>query len=149
TATDRTFSRSRIAWNGWGWDLSSSSGLTLLSPEAYYAERPQQGSVVGIFDEQGHEVKLTRDSNGDLTKIVSPTGAWMKLSYSRGRLTEAEDSLGNSTKYAYDGESRLMSVVYSGGSTLRYSYDSEGRVVEIGESPSGILLKNTYGSNGG
>ncbi len=146
TSEDRTFSKARVAWNGWGWDLNFSSGLTLLSPEAYYSEHTQTQSVVGIFDGQGREVKLTRESNGDLRKIVSPSGGWLKFDYSRGRLTDAVSSLGDSTKYSYDGEGRLVSVVYSAGSTLRYSYDSENRVVEIEGSPGGILVKNKYGS---
>jgi YD repeat-containing protein len=146
TSEDRTFSKSRVAWNGWGWDLNFTNGLTLLSPEAYYAERPQQGSVVGIFDEHGREVKLTRESNGNLTKIFSPRGGWLKFDYRRGRLTNAESSLGESAKYSYDGEGRLLDVVYSTGSTLRYSYDSMNRVVEIEGSPSGILAKVQYGA---
>ena len=53
SATDRTFSKSRIAWNGYGWDLNFESGLTVLSPDAYEAKRPQQGSVVGISISKG------------------------------------------------------------------------------------------------
>jgi len=148
TSEGRTSSKSRIAWNGWGWDLNFAGGLTLLSPEAYYATRPQEGSVVGIFDRDGHEVHLARNSSGDLTKIVSPNGAWINLEYSRSHLTEAKDSLGNSSKYTYDAESRLVRVDYSGGSTEKYSYDSANRVVEIQGSPSGLSLKNNYDSAG-
>lgn len=148
TSEDRTFSKSRVAWNGWGWDLNLASGLTLLSPEAYNATRRQQGSVVGIFDEQGREVRLTRRSNGDLMKIVSPSGAWIQFAYSESLLTDAKDSLRNSSKYTYDGDGRLMSVDYSTGSALKYSYDSAGRITEIEASPAGISAKNKYDSKG-
>jgi YD repeat-containing protein len=148
TATDRTFSKSRIAWNGYGWDLNFESGLTVLSPDAYYSTRPQQGSVVGIFDQQGRETRLKRDSDGELKKIVAPGGAWIQLWYSRGRLSEAKDSLGETAKYSYDAEGRLVGVVHSTGATIRYAYDSANRVVEAETSPGGILLKNKYGAEG-
>ena len=131
SASDRTFSKSRIAWNGYGWDLNFESGMTVLSPDAYEATRPQQGSVVGIFDREGRQVKLTRDSEGDLKKIVAPGGAWIQLSYSRGRLSEVKDSLGETAKYSYDAENRLAGVIYSAGATIRYEYDSANRVVEV------------------
>jgi YD repeat-containing protein len=148
SATDRTFSKSRIAWNGYGWDLNFESGLTVLSPDAYEATRPQQGSVVGIFDSQGRETGLKRGSDGELKKIVAPDGAWIRLSYSRGRLSEAKDSLGETAKYSYDAEERLVGVVYSAGATVRYAYDSANRVVEAETSPGGIFLKNKYGAEG-
>jgi YD repeat-containing protein len=148
TVTDRTFSESRIAWNGYGWDLNFESGLTVLSPDAYYSTRPQQGSVVGIFDQQGRETRLKRDSDGELKKIVAPGGAWIQLSYSRGRLSEAKDSLGEWAKYSYDAEKRVVGVDYSGGSTIRYGYDSANRVVEVEGSPGGFVLRNKYGSGG-
>jgi YD repeat-containing protein len=148
SATDRTFSKSRIAWNGYGWDLNFESGLTVLSPDAYEATRPQQGSVVGIFDQQGRETRLKRGSDGELKKIVAPDGAWIRLSYSRGRLSEAKDSLGETAKYSYDAEERLVGVVYSAGATVRYAYDSANRVVEAETSPGGIFLKNKYGAEG-
>lgn len=78
------FSGSRLAWNGWGWDLALADGTTYLSPEAYYAKRPQQGSLVGIFDGEGHEVRLSRAKNGDLQEIKSPSSHWIRLTRSNG-----------------------------------------------------------------
>jgi YD repeat-containing protein len=145
---DPTFSRARVAWNGWGWDLNLQGGLTVLSPEAYWAKRPQQGSVVGIFDREGHEVRVERDSEGDLKKIVSPGGKSIQLKYRRGRMAEAKDSLGNSSKYTYDADGRLLSVDYSSGSAVKYAYDSANRIVEVDGSPLGSVLKLTYGASG-
>ena len=145
---DQIFAGSRVAWNGFGWDLSLANGTTLLSPEAYSATRPQQGSLVGIFDEQGREVQLARKSNGDLTKVVSPSGSWIKFSYDGGRLIEVEDSLGNTSKYTYDAENRLVRVTHSAGSGIQYSYDSANRIVQIEDSLSGSVLKNKYGLTG-
>jgi YD repeat-containing protein len=119
-STDQMFAGSRINWNGWGWDLSLENGTTFLSPEAYNATRPQQGSLVGIFDKEGHEVRLSRKSNGDLTEVESPSGRWIKLAYDKGRMIEARDSTKSVAKYTYDAEGRLVSVVYSAGSAIKY-----------------------------
>jgi YD repeat-containing protein len=148
TARDPTFSRARVSWNGWGWDLNLQSGLTVLSPEAYFATRPQQGSVVGIFDQEGHEVRLERDSDGGLKKIISPDGKPIELAYRRGRLTEAKDSSGNWSRYTYDAEGKLVRVDYSSGSAVKYTYDSANRIIEVDGSPSGSLLKIRYGETG-
>jgi YD repeat-containing protein len=148
TSGDPTFSRARVSWNGWGWDLNLQDGLTVLSPEAYWAKRPQQGSVVGIFDQEGHEVRLERDSDGDLKKIISPAGKQIDLGYRHGRLTEAKDGSGNWSKYTYDAEGKLVSVDYSSGSAVKYAYDAANRIIEVDGSPSGSLLKIKYGETG-
>jgi YD repeat-containing protein len=148
TSTDQIFAGSRINWNGWGWDLSLENGTTFLSPEAYNATRPQQGSLVGIFDKEGHEVRLSRKSSGDLTKLESPSGRWITFSYDQGRMIEAKDSLRNAAKYTYDAEGRLVSVAYSASSATKYWYDSANRVVRIEDSQSGTTVENKYSLTG-
>jgi YD repeat-containing protein len=147
-SSDEIFAGSRINWNGFGWDLSLENGTTFLSPEAYDATRPQQGSLVGIFDKEGHEIRLTRESNGDLAKVESASGRWIKFAYRKGRMIEARDSSRNVAEYIYDAEARLASVVYSEGSAIKYSYDSANRVVRLEDSSSGTMLENKYSPTG-
>jgi YD repeat-containing protein len=135
-------------WNGWGWDVALEDGTTYLSPEAYSATRPQQGSLVGIFDKGGNEVQLSREANGDLSEIKSPSGGWIRLNYDRGRIFEAKDSLGDVVEYDYDSNDRLGAVRYSTGRTTRYMYDSSNRVVEVEDSLAGVLVQNEYDSHG-
>ena len=138
------FEGSRIAWNGDGWDLSLANGATYLSPEAYYAKRPQQGSLVGIFDKNGNEVRLKRKSNGDLTEIKSPNGQWIRVSYSRGQISRLTDSLGAEVNYTYDERYRLKTVTDSRGQATEYAYDSLMRVVRV-TGPDGVnLIENRY-----
>ncbi len=139
---------SRMNWNGWGWDLTFEDGTTYLSPEAYNATRPQQGSLVGIFDKKGNEVRLLRKSNGDLEQILSPGGRWIKFRYNAERMIEAEDSSGNIVEYDYDVGNRLETVRYSGGETTRYSYDSGNRITAIDDTSQGISLTSSYDSQG-
>jgi YD repeat-containing protein len=142
------FGWSRINWNGFGWDVALQDGTTYLSPEAYYAKRPQQGSLVGILDEKGNEVQLSRKSDGDLTEIKAPGGRSIKLAYDdRGRVTEIKDSANNFVQYQYDAEDRLVSVSYVDGRRVEYVYNGLNRVVEA-KDPSGISdLKVNYDSD--
>lgn len=141
------FGWSRISWNGFGWDIALQNGTTYLSPEAYDAKRPQQGSLVGIFDEKGNEIQLSRKYNGDLTEIKAPGWRSIKLAYDdRGKVTGINDSANNFVQYEYDPEDRLVSVSYLGGRRVSYVYNGAGRIVEA-QDPSGISdLKVDYDS---
>ncbi len=138
---------SRTAWNGWGWDIVLTNGLTLLSPAAYNATRPQQASVVAIFDSQGREARLRRELNGDLTDITSPSGQTIHLNYEGGKIVSGQSSTGRSVSYAYNPYHALSAVTYSGGAVIHYSYDSSLRLHTI-ESTPGTTTKIDYDSKG-
>jgi YD repeat-containing protein len=123
------FANSRVNWNGWGWDWTLPDGTTYLSPEAYNATRPQQGSLVGIFNAKGNEVRLSRSERGDLTEIKSPGGHWIRLEYDHSRIIRARDSSGDAVEYEYDPVGRLGAVKYPGSHTTKYSYDMQNRVL--------------------
>jgi len=142
------FGGSRLNWNGDGWDLSLTDGTTYLSPEAYQSTVPKQGSLVGIFDKDGNEVRLSRTANGDLTEIHSPTGRWIRFAYNDGRMVQAKDSSGQIVDYDYDSEDRLETVRYPTGHTTTYSYDSSNRIIKVEDSSNGFVLENKYDSNG-
>lgn len=142
------FEGSRVAWNGNGWDLSLADGTTYLSPEAYYATRPQQGSLAAIFDKDGNEVRLSRKPNGDLTEIKSPNGRWIRLTYEGGLITRAADSLGNTAEYTHDLHHRLEKVRDSYGQTTTYIYDDANRISKISDATGRIVLENGYDDDG-
>jgi YD repeat-containing protein len=148
TSTSPTFESSRINWNGWGWDLTLEDGTTYISPEAYSAKRPQQGSLVAIFDRNGNEVRLIRQSNGDLTEIKSPNGRWIRLSYSEGQVSRATDDSGNAVDYGYDPRGRLVTVKSSLGPSVRYSYNSDNQLTEVDNSSGKAVLQARYDSSG-
>jgi len=142
------FERSRAAWNGWGWDVSLEDGTTYLSPEAYNATRPQQGSLVGVFDGDGNEAILSRKRNGDLTEIKSPSGRWIRLEYDKGRIIRAKDNSGTVVEYDYDAHHFLQTVRDSLGQTTEYKYNSIGRITELTNSEKATILENDYDSSG-
>jgi YD repeat-containing protein len=147
-SSDRIFANSRVNWNGWGRDWTLPDGTTYLSPEAYNATRPQQGSLVGIFDSNGNEVRLTRAANGDLTEIKSPHGNWIRFEYSQLYLVQAHDSLGNVVQYEYEASNRLSAVKYPDGHTTKYSYDTANRVIAIEDPSEDVAMEIKYDSNG-
>lgn len=144
TATLRGFEGSRINWNGWGWDLTLEDGTTFLSPEAYFSKRPQQGSIVAIFDKDGNEVRFSRESNGDLTSITSPDGKWIHLTYGQGQIIRATDSQGNSVEYLYDGRGRLEEIRNSRDEIVKYDFNMFDRIVKISDANGRTVLENTY-----
>jgi len=141
------FGGSRVAWNGWGWDLTLEDGTTYLSPEAYNAKRPQQGSLVGIFDKEGNEVRLSRNSDGDLTEVKSPSGRWIRFRYDAGHMVQAADSSGNKVEYEYDANDRLRKTKYPSGQSATYAYDTSNRIVSAEDSLAGTILAVEYDAN--
>jgi YD repeat-containing protein len=147
-SSDRIFANSRVNWNGFGWDWTLADGTTYLSPEAYNATRPQQCSLVGIFDSNGNEVRLTRTVGGDLTEIVSPQGRWIRFEYGQSQTIRARDSLGNVVDYEYDGRSRLTTVKYPDGHSTKYSYDTANRIIAVEDASEDVAMEIKYDSNG-
>ena len=147
-SSSRIFANSRVNWNGWGWDWTLPDGTTYLSPEAYNATRPQQGSLVGIFDANGNEVRLSRSERGELTEIKSSGGPWIRLEYEHSRMIRARDSSGGAVEYEYDPVGRLSAVKYPGGNTTKYSYDMQNRVLGVQNPSENVAMEIAYDSIG-
>jgi YD repeat-containing protein len=147
-SSSRIFANSRVNWNGWGWDWTLPDGTTYLSPEAYNATRPQQGSLVGIFDANGNEVRLSRSERGELTEIKSPDGHWIQLEYDHSGMICARNSSGDTLEYEYDPVGRLSAVKYPGGNTTKYSYDMQNRVLDVQNPAEDVTMEIAYDSIG-
>jgi YD repeat-containing protein len=142
------FEGARIDWNGFGWDITLEDGTTYLSPDAYRAKRPQQGSLVGIFDNAGNEVRLSREENGDLAEIESPGGRSIRLTYKDGLVARVTDSTGNFVDYNYDSKGRPRGITDNQRQREEYTYDDGNRIATITASNGSKALENTYDTNG-
>lgn len=142
------FAGSRVAWNGGGWDLSLADGTTYMTPEAGNSTRPSQSSLVGIFDRDGNEVRLKRESNGNLVRIESPGGGWIHITYSENRIIRVENNSGDKVDYDYDRSIRLRRTTSSQGITREYAYDDHNRLLKVVDSKAGVLLEVAYDSGG-
>ena len=145
-AAPRELGGAECAWDGWGWAFVIPDGTTFLSPEAYNAKRPQQGSLIAVFDKDGNEIRLSREENGDLREIMSPEGRSIRLDYTDGRLSGLQDSGGNRVSYEYDSALRPANVKYSSGAEIHYAFDDANFITAIESPPGRPILTVTYDS---
>ncbi|SBT46045.1 pre-peptidase C-terminal domain-containing protein [Micromonospora narathiwatensis] len=132
-----------MTWNGNGWDLVRTDGMTYVFGE----NTPLQS----VRDRHGNQITLTRSSggqSGDITQITSPNGRWIKLSYTSGRVTRAQDNAGRTVQYGYDTAGRLTTVTSPGGRTTTYTYDTANRMTTVTDARGVTYLANSYDAAG-
>lgn len=147
-STRTAFYESQVRWNGDGWDLALQDGTVYVFPEAYNAKRPAQAALIGIRDFSDNKVKLIRDADGKLIRIISSGGRWAEFSYAGNRMTQAKDSLGLVVHYIYDSYGRIRAVVGADGRTTQYTYDDSHLVLKVQDSQRVVVLRIHYDSKG-
>lgn len=148
-STPGSFYKSKIQWNGSGWNLNLKDGTLLVFPDGMLSTKPKQCALVKIQDRYGNVLSAYRDANFNLTKIVSPNNRWIELTYdSNSRITQAKDNIGRIVTYTYDTGGRLWKVTDPNNGVTEYTYDSSNRMLTV-KDPKGIVyLTNEYDSNG-
>ncbi|MFI9639121.1 RHS repeat-associated core domain-containing protein [Micromonospora sp. NPDC051925] len=144
-AVDTTgpFRDSVMSWNGDGWDLVRTDGMVYVFGE--------NAPLQSIRDRHGNQITLTRSTggqSGDITQITSPNGRWIKLSYTGGRVTRAQDNAGRTVQYGYDSAGRLTTVTSPGGRTTTYTYDTAHRMTTVTDARGVTYLTNSYDAAG-
>ncbi|MBS1891499.1 MAG: carboxypeptidase regulatory-like domain-containing protein, partial [Actinobacteria bacterium] len=135
---------SEVRWDGAtpGFDLELKDGTTYVFGEV--------APLQGIRNSAGEELKLTREhgQSGNITKITSPHGHWVKFTYDgSNRITEITDNGGQHLKYAYTGGLLTKATNAAGGAT-EYAYDAAGEMTSVTD-PRGIeYLKTSYEASG-
>ena len=98
----------------------------------------------------GKELIFQRDQQRRLTRLTSPAGQWISLSYGpTNHITEITDSRGRAVRYGYDDRNRLVSVTYPSGEVYSYTYDDSQRLLTFSvatdaNSMPQLLLRNYY-----
>lgn len=134
------FYGSRIRWNGNGWTVELQNGSSYKLRACNDNSKPGQCGVVEFRNPKGEVLKVVRERNGNISRIVSPNGKWVGLTYdSQDRITRADDSLGRSVQYTYDDKGRLVKVLTATGKTFTYRYDPQNRMTGAWEGPERIL----------
>ncbi len=146
TATPTIFYKSRLRWTGQGWEIDLRDG----SRYAFTACGPNtRCAMIGYRDSQGRALKIVRDAAGNLTRITTPSGRGIDLTYDAGnRITRARGEVGRvvlEIAYHYDDRGRLIKVS-TGKVTKEYTYDDAHQMVTIKEP--GIVITNTYDTGG-
>ena len=143
------FYKSRINWNGSGWDLRTKDGSLYVFPDGFGASQPNQCALLRMEDRNGNVLTLTRDANKNLTRIGTPHGRWIELTYdTSNRITQATDNIGRTVIYTYDASGRLWKVTDPNNGITEYTYDSSHRMLTIKDARGVVYLTNEYDASG-
>jgi RHS repeat-associated protein len=150
TDTPSAFYKSRIAYNGTGWDLTLKDGTKLVFLD--------NGPLTAIVDRHGNRTSLIRTTAeplGNIQVIRSDNGRWLKFTYdpieSLKRITSIEDNTGRAVSYQYtaaDLSGRLWKVTDAAGGVTEYGYDASDRLATIEDARGITYLTNVYDANG-
>ncbi len=142
--TATPFLRSRVRWNGGGWDLQFPDGSLFVFPEAYAAKRGAEGALIEMRDGAGRAVKLNRDRRRNLLEAVAPGGGSITFEYDSGdRVTRAADHRGRVVRYAYDVAGRLARVTDPEGGMVQHVYDAT-KLLAIENAGGAPVLRVRY-----
>ena len=140
SATPTAFYKSRIAWNGDGWNLRLRDGLTYVFGE--------NAPLREIRDRNGNTIRIVRSPGQPISRVESPNGRWIAFTYSGGRVTLAKDNIGRTVAYTYDASGRLWKVTDAASGVTEYTYDTAHRMKTIKDPRNIVFLTNDYDANG-
>jgi RHS repeat-associated protein len=150
TSVPGPFYKSKIAWNGHGWNLTLKDGTVYV----FGNNAPLQA----IRDRYGNQITITRTNgqSGNITQISATGGRWIKLTYDTGnRIIQARDNAGRTVGYHYDGFGRLDQVTDANGGLTKYAWGTCGtpapatcnQIVSIIDPRDKVVLTNEYDTN--
>jgi len=142
SSTASEFFGGRIAWNGDGWTMSLRNGFIYLFPEAYYSKSLAQGAATEIRNPQGQRIRLVRDAQRNLRRLISPNNRTIDFIYNGTRIDAAQDDHGRSVGYFYDDAGHLTAVSDYATQWTRFTYDHD--LITRVQDETGVLLTNTY-----
>jgi RHS repeat-associated protein len=143
TTTPGVFYKSRISWNGNGWDLKLKDGTVFVFPDF--------SPLKSIRDRYGNQLTITRSggNSGNITQLTSPNGRWLQFTYDTGnRVSQAKDNTGRTVNYTYDPSGRLATVTDPNGGITQYTYDASNRMLTIRDARNIVFLTNQYDGSG-
>lgn len=149
TTTSSPFYRSRLKWNGNGWNLTLKNGLIYVFGD--------EAPLHTIQDRYGNKITISRAGSngfgsptGRVTKLTSSNGRWIEFTYdASNRITQAQDNIGRTVNYTYDASGRLWKVTDPKGGVTEYTYDTSNRMLSIKDARGIVFLTNQYDAAGG
>ncbi|MGH9330607.1 MAG: kelch repeat-containing protein, partial [Vicinamibacterales bacterium] len=148
TSSPSSFHKSKIVWNGSGWDLTLKDGTVYVFGDT--------APLQSIRDRYGNTIRLTWSSTnayghgtGNILKITSPNGRFLEFTYdASNRITQAKDNIGRTVGYQYDASGRLWKLTDAAGGITEYTYDASHRMLTIKDPRNIVYLTNEYDANG-
>ena len=151
TATPGRFYKSRISWvpSIVGWQLLFKDGTRWFFDEGSSATRPGQAGLLQIEDRYGNYLSITRDTAGNVTKILSSSGRWIEFTNDavNNRISQAKDNINRTYSYDYDASGRLWKVTDPELGVTEYLYDTAHNMISV-KNPRGFtVVTNEYDAN--
>lgn len=136
------FYKSKIVWNGLGWNLTLKDGTVYVFGD--------QAPLQAIRDRHGNQITLTRPNGqtGRVTRVASSSSRFLEFTYTNNRITQVKDNLGRTVSYQYDASDRLWKVTDAAGGVTEYTYDTSHRMLTIKDARGITFLTNQYDTNG-
>ncbi|MBE0418271.1 MAG: RHS repeat protein, partial [Coriobacteriia bacterium] len=123
---------------GGGFELKSKDGSARLYTS--------QGWLESVVDRYGVAITYERAADGRILRIEGSGGRYVAFTYSVDRISTVTDSASRSVTYGFDGAGDLTSVTDANGETTRYAYDSDHRVLSVAypRHPDDPAVVNVY-----
>jgi RHS repeat-associated protein len=142
-ATPGPFYKSRITWNGTGWDLTTKDGTVYTFGNG--------APLQSVRDRFGNQVTILHGTStyGDISDVLSSSGRWLRFTYNgvSGRASEVDDQSGRSVKYQYDGSGHLLTYTDPRNHDTTFGYDAQGRMATVEDPRLNTFITNHYDSN--
>src|SRR6185503_16137577 len=91
-------------------------GTVYTFPDSDSATVPRRAACTSMRNRYGETLTLARDSNSNLTRIITPNGRWVEFTYdTSNRITQAKDNIGRTVGYTYDAGGRLWKMTDPAG----------------------------------
>jgi len=108
----------------------------------------KNGKALHVTDANNNRTSFTYDGSNKLTRVTDAAGRSINLTYSGSRLAQITDPANRTYKYEYDPAGNLIRYTDARGNATRYNYDSQHRVTSIVD-PMGIpAVTNLYDTLG-
>lgn len=107
----------------------------------------QSGCWLGLGWGNGTGIYVSRDENGNVTRLTHERGRWVDIAYRDNRVTALHASDGRHVEYDYDQSGRLQSVRRN-GEQRKYVWNEEGLISAVYDGAGHRELLNTYDADG-
>jgi YD repeat-containing protein len=136
---------STLVFDGDTWRLTMEDGWAYFFPYRPNAYASQVTALTGFTDPHGHRYDMQRDAAGDLLRLETPSGKWLKFLHDpQHRITRATDSEGHTLLYEYDAGGRLARVSNPQGLRESYRYNEQDELTAVLDSNEQPLITNVY-----
>lgn len=138
-----------ITYTGGRWRLRMKNGTEMYFADCTACTSARAAALREYRDRWGNVITLERDSNDNLTRILSPDGRSIDLTYdASNRITQARDNLGRVVQYQYDASGRLWKVTNPEGGVEEYGYDTSHRMTTVKKPNGTVMITSVYDANG-